>query len=275
MNVDWAGIVFSETVMKRLQHMVHDKFMDDASAEEAMTFVIESLSGNNWEKCRSYAGKSSPETFVFSVSRNLVIDYMRKLSGRPRPPTWLKRKGELWVSLWREHCLRREPLELLVKRHGGDTTREEIVRHILVAIKAKLPWCGVSTAPISIDDDNNSYSINQHEQQRAAGQPYPDEQQHRQDALELAHLLLTDAEDESSSESTAPISYGDIEGITLTPEEKLVLKMHFCDALSISAIAKRLKKSRDQVVRLHELALSKIKKSLTDSGIELDEAHLI
>lgn len=269
MDVDWASIVFTEAFNQRIHQIAKRKFIIDAAgAEEAVTYTIASLSDNNWQKCRAYKGNSSPETFLYKLSVNLMNDYIRKLSGRPRPPTWLKQKGALWVALWKEHCLNRDPIETLLARHTAGGLRDRhLVTDIISSIKAKLPWCGVSTAPIAIDDASQP-GLDAHLSDSSTTNPDIDDKAAFDEALEFAHLLLGDAE-----KSLENIELNTMKSIQLTAEEKLVLKMHFCDAMGFSAIARSLGLAKHQPVRLIQSALDKAREHLIKSGIELDRAN--
>lgn len=102
MDINWSKIFFATDFYRRLSKMAQTTIIDDVVAEEAVTFVINKISENNWERCQSYSGRSAPETFLQSVCSNLIIDFHRKVYGGERPPEWLKKRQNLGNRLERD-----------------------------------------------------------------------------------------------------------------------------------------------------------------------------
>ena len=268
MDVNWSQLILSETFFQRLSSQARRHIVDDVVADQAVTYVIETLSANQWEKCQTYNGKSTPETFLYSLCSNLVIDYSRKYYGRQRPPSWLQRNGPLWLAIWKELCINRADRETVIMRHTADGSHSRtVIETIITGITARLPWCGVSSRPESIDDDN----YHDHYDELTTSHESNDREGF-DDALEFANLVLNESGDSSNLEgmsSVDPSSLYDVfKNLQLTPEEKLILKMHYCDGLNFSAIARALGMAKHQPVRLIEKVLERARKLLKEYGID-------
>jgi RNA polymerase sigma factor (sigma-70 family) len=276
MDIDWAQLVLNETFFQRINKLVRRSIFDECAAEEAFTYIIHTLSENNWEKCRGFSGKSAPENFLYSVSGNLIIDYSRKLYGRQRPPAWLQRKGQLWLSIWKELCLDRHPGEMVISRHFDSGFRDrDMLEQIVRTIKGKLPWCGESKRPESLDAEYGP-DLNYMLFERGNQDSYRQEGFFQ--ALEFAHLLLEGSDGATNqsvmSENESQVLSDVITSIKLTAEEKLILKMRFCDGMSFSAIARALDMAKHQPAHLIKKILERVRERLIDSGIDIESSDV-
>jgi len=273
MSIIWPELVFSEKFMKKLELLAAAKVVSDiASKEEAVTYVIEKLSEDDWAKCKLHKGDSSPTTYLYTLSSNLIIEYSRKKFGRVRPPEWLKREGSFWVTVWKELCLDRKYEQTVIDRHCASGFREaSTVQGIVCTIKAKIPWCGVSNRPSSIDDD--SYSE----------QSYADDGGTISDTLRresydqfllLAQLILSNSQADTAQPATTSALSKKVceitESINISSEERLMLRMFYIDGLSHSAIARSLGVAKHVPVRQNKKVLQKLQAAFVQHGIELE-----
>ena len=265
MTINWPELVFSERFFQRVEALARSSIPDEATVEEAVTYTISSLSDEDWKRCRRFKGGSAPETFLYTLSTNLIMDYARKVYGRQRPPAWLKRKGILWLALWKSLCQDRQAPEAVVERHLAlvDGNRD-VVLDAIREIKTRLPWCGVSKWVDSLDD---SESVVRLVEASSEDEPFRED-----DMLYFAHELLKQEED---AVDTAALAVADpqqvvdaVSSLELTQEEALVLRMHFCDGLSFSAIARALGLPKQAPVRLTQKALERARQQLTRHGLE-------
>tara|TARA_R100000306_G_scaffold2043_1_gene5035 strand:- start:18704 stop:19573 length:870 start_codon:yes stop_codon:yes gene_type:complete len=269
MTINWPELVFSERFFQRVEMLARSSIPDEATVEEAVTYTISSLSDDDWKRCKSFKGGSAPETFLYTLSTNLILDYARKVYGRQRPPAWLKRKGVLWLALWKSLCQDRQPPESVVDRHLPlvDGNRH-IVLDAIREIKTRLPWCGVSNRVDSLDDSEAVV--------RLVEAASVDEAAVEDDMLYFAHELLKQEDETLSVEQLAiadpQLVVDAVAGLELTHEEALVLRMHFCDGLSFSAIARALGMPKQAPVRLTQKALERARQQLTRRGIEPNRA---
>jgi len=276
MSTNWSALVFSEKFMAALEHQAAKKIIGDIAAkDEAVTYVIEKLSENDWQRCKVHNGDSSPSSFLYLISSNLIVEYTRKKFGRIRPPEWLKREGPFWVTLWQEVCMNRLLEQTVIDRHCSNSSgsgREPFtVKNIIRTIKAKLPWCGVSNMPESMDDEANADKNYQ-----AEGGTISDELRREsfEEFLQLAQLMLADEPSEIEQDENQKAISGKIcalvESLDMTNEEQLMLRMHYVDGLSHSAIARALCVAKHIPVRQNKKVLQRLQEALAQHNLELE-----
>ena len=264
MNIDWAKIVFSDTFYARLGAQVKRTFPDDTEADEAFNHVLDKLSENNWAKFSGYLGKSSPETYAHTLSTRLIVDYHRKLYGRLRPPAWISKGGDLWVDIWKELCLDRDAPEVIVNRYAVTQRDPVTIKHIINTIKTKLPWCGVSDRPVI--EDNGEYV----DGARAAADP----DEVAEAGAVFVSMLLGDDEglEDIIAEDVFQAMRASVAEINLSAQDRLMLRLHFCDGKSFAAIATLMGVPKHQPVRQIKQILKQARALLLKAGIDLNPA---
>ena len=241
--------------------MAERRFIDPVQAEEASTFVLEQLSANDWARLKKYSGAAKPETFVYSVTANLVEEYSRKVNGRVRPPAWLRRQGELWITIWRQVCLERdEPQRVIDRNCLTETTESGVITNIITAIKAKLPWCGVSNMSIPMEFQTAEGDILR---QDDLANPSPDiEQSLQQDELEATLAWVAGVLDQDENQGlSSPVR------LDLEADERLLLKLHYQQGLKFTAIAEIMSVPKYQPARQIKKVLEKISAALHEAGV--------
>ena len=99
--MDWGAILFSPITYNGLEQLALKRFwMNKSVSEEAFNYCLEKLTENNWHRLRNYQNKAKPQTFLYSVSTNLLEDFSRKKYGRIRKPTIVKVNGIIWSNMW-------------------------------------------------------------------------------------------------------------------------------------------------------------------------------
>ncbi len=256
MTIDWPAIVFSEQTQGRIRALCERRFGHTADAEVASDYVLEHLSSGDWAQCRKFTGKSRPETFLYTLCSNLVEEYARKKFGRIRPPSWLQQLGDTWLTLWKFICLERQPVPVAIDRLAGedDALRD---RHALTdmvkTIKARLPWCGQQSGEIPLEEYH---------------QDTPGDDDNSDDGLEallllLHQLVLEQTGEPSLSSWQNPDTLQALRGaITLSDEQRLILRMAYVDGLKFSAIARSLNLPTHQPARLAQRAVAHIREVL-------------
>lgn len=255
-----------------MERMAERRFPDLVTAEESVTYVIEQISADDWARCEAFTGGSKPETFLYSVCSNLLEEFSRKRYGRARPPEWLKQEGELWVQIWRWLCLERDHPEAISDRLCDDGAREPgLIHNIMRAIKAKLPWCGVSSLPIPAeyqDNDGNTVSV----VDQVSTSPAPLEamtETVREDVL--ASLSALAGHEPPAALRDSAVHARLRESLALEDDELLLLKLHFQEGLSGLAIARLLGVPNHQPGRQIRKLLEKIRNVFEAEGITLDQ----
>ncbi|MGX5174002.1 hypothetical protein ACUR5C_08275 [Aliikangiella sp. IMCC44653] len=297
MTVDWHSIILSETWLSRLEIQATKRFGQAGLAEEATTHVLEQLARNDWVKCHSYTGKAKPETFLYTLTNNLLEEFARNRFGRPRPPEWLKREGDLWVSVWKMVCLERQLVESVIDRlvYQGNRQRD-LISAVIKTIKAKLPWCGSSHREIPESmicgyGNGNRNDEGEIESNADYGETVSLEQQLDQSQLDESLLLMSqlfsfltcpsNANRQGNSDTkghehlnSLSISQQQLDrlyqSIQLTDEEQLLLKMVYQEGLKMNVIAKSLSMPSYQPGRLLKGILKRIEQALNDIGLPME-----
>jgi len=284
MDLDWTQWVFTPDWMRKLDKLALYRFGQPGLAEEASTYVIERLSANDWAMCHHYSGRAKPETYLTTLSQNLLEEFSRKRFGRPRPPEWLKREGELWVHLWKMLCLERQAAPSVLDKLCNHQDRQPaLIKHAMTTIKARLPWCGDSTREIPAaclcqpEEDPRPEIID-----RDLEQQLDDDQW--EDALQLLFTGLLSAQVSTSeprpSNKNSETSRQLIQQaaqlrsrLVLSSEERLLLKLVYQEGLKMKAVATALNLPSYQPGRLLKGIHSRIREALVACDITLEELN--
>ncbi len=290
-TLDWQTIVFESGWLSRLDRLAEKRFGQGGLAEEASSYVIEKLSANDWASLCAFKGQSKPETYLYTITGNYLEEFSRKRFGRPRPPEWLKRQGDFWVTTWKMLCLERQSESFLVEKLCGQEIRDpDEIKAILRTIKARLPWCGHSNKEIPVS--SNDYD----EDSQSLEQIIPD---HLTPELALSKDLLSETlimmsvllNDRPNPEKL--VDGYDFDGfhikqdmleklirfkqtISLDDQERIILRMVFQDGFKRKAVAKSLGLQDHVPGRIITKALEKIKLVLESIDFKFDEiSHLV
>lgn len=272
--------------MKAFEKLARRRFNEGVLAEESVTFVIERLSDNDWEKCRAFQGKSKPQTFLYSLGSNLIEEFARKRFGRPRPPTWLKAQGELWVRMWKFLCLERQPIESVMERLSNGGQRERpFLEDVARTIKARMPNCGLTAMDQQTVEDITAVSDARTVTEDDAGfsAPFRDERAAATEiALMLRSVLQEDVAEEDFSETARLEADAQADAVSsalgglrqqlsLTAEEKILLRMVFVDGFSKSNAARAIGLADHQGGRIVNAALARINAAIETTGVSIDD----
>ncbi len=285
MVVDWHSIILSSKWLFRLEAQALKRFGQAGLAEEASTYVLDELACNDWQRCQQFTGKAKPETFLYTLTGNLLEEFARKRFGRPRPPEWLKREGDLWVSIWKRVCLERQLVNSIIDHLCKQGNRSsDLVSGIIRTIKAKLPWCGSSQREIPTsmlggnDDDNYDYEqADSHTLEQQLDQNQLDDS-----LLLMSQLLVFLTCPSKDSEPATNALTMDNQQLTqfyttleLSEEERLLLKMAYQEGIKLNAIAKALNMPAYQPGRLLKGILERIEQAMIDSDLPMDEIKVL
>ncbi|TNC81021.1 MAG: hypothetical protein C9356_10490 [Oleiphilus sp.] len=280
----WSEIVFAPEFMAAINKLAERRFGQGALAEEAGTYVIEYLSRDDWEKCKSFQGKSQIKTFLYTLSNNALEEFSRKRFGRPRPPTWLQELGDMWIKLWRSLCLERQPLPTLVDRYTQRDFREpQAVEQAARVIKARIPTCGQSNRDTELADDIDRLSDAQQAEQAHCDSEQPEfENPFYAELLMMVKAVCNedvanhDFHQEAANQMDTRVSaqQQNLESLRtalqLNDQEKIMLRMIFVEGLSKSATSKALGLPAHQAGRMVNEALDRISHAIQKCGIEID-----
>jgi len=289
--IDWQKIVLepSSEGVRLIEKLAERRFSSYVLADEAATYVLERLSENNWQICAQFKGNSQPKTYLHTLIVNLLEEFSRKRFGRPRPPAWLKRQGQLWVNLWKELCLERQSLPELVHRYEQSGLYQGAwVRQVGKVIKARIPRCGefrfneVSAADIASVSDHAAVNKEaQSELQHACTGDYEFALRAEAELLLVVQAVMDPdptaqcfskelaqrLNNESSiyAEKLQSLQHA----LQLSDQEIVVLRMIYCDGMSQSAVSLALGLSTHSMRVMLGNTLSRIRDAIAECELDL------
>jgi DNA-directed RNA polymerase specialized sigma24 family protein len=292
-EIDWRKLVLDESAqgLELIDSLAKRRFNHGVLAEEAATYVIEHLAENNWQRCSNFKGNSQAKTYLHSLIVNLLEEFSRKRFGRPRPPAWLKRQGELWINLWKQLCLERQSLpELLHRYEQTGLYQREWIEQVARVIKARIPRCGEYrfeapnmdsiTNLTSLDADNQVIETPEDHLCR-----YPFEMRAETELfLVIQAVLQVEPSNDIFSEASVKKLNNDVcdvhnkltqlrESLVLSDEEIIVLRMVYADGLSKKAVSRALGLPSHQAGLIVNKAMTRIRSAV--EKCELDLASLL
>jgi RNA polymerase sigma factor (sigma-70 family) len=290
-DVDWKSLVFESGWMQKLDQLAAKRFGAGGLAEEASSYVIEQLSNNNWANLASFKGQCKPETYLHTVTNNYLEEFSRKRFGRPRPPEWLKRQGELWVQVWKLVCLERQMIQSVIDHLSCKTLREPaMIKHVISTIKARIPWCGESNREIMLEPQDGHSDEDFDPAERIAHEQTPGDDilqtQFTNTLLMIASIFNENPTeeffDETNTQRASAMASTSIERLqtlrerlNLTDEERILLRMVYQDGLKKTAVAKSLGMQEHLPGRILKRVLARISDALQEVGIDIDEIREI
>ncbi len=272
-GIDWSQQVFDPHWQQQLEKHALRRFIEPITAEEACAYVLDKLSQDDWARCNTFKGQAKPSTFLYSLSARLFEEFSRQRYGRARPPVWLQQQGDFWVGLWKSICLERHSTESVIDRLCRNGRFEPgIVKNIIRTIKARLPWCGASNLPVpaeclSVDGEEISLL-----DANSGSESLEDAlaQRHLQDTLAMLSALLD--EEDALSDIDLDTVQSARQLLKLDDESLLMLRLHFQEGLSYSAIARALGVPNHQPGRQIKRSLVEIHGALEQAGMHLRTA---
>lgn len=260
--------------MRVIERLSRRRFHEGVLAEEASTYVIEQLSENNWQKCLAFQGKSQAQTFLHSLVLQLLEEFSRKRFGRPRPPAWLQRQGDLWVRVWKQLCIERQSKQAVTEQFSTQQQRSlNVINNIIRTIKARIPHCGQqSIEQVELSEDNspidNSSDETSRRDQYLVGEILLFLRSIEQSNLSEQSTVLS--QDNASDSNTAQHIEKLRQDIQLSAQEKLLLRMIYIDGLNKKAASSALGMREYQAGRIVAKALARIQEAIKQYEIDMD-----
>ncbi|MEN8256419.1 MAG: hypothetical protein ABFS09_01000 [Thermodesulfobacteriota bacterium] len=260
---------------KKLVEKIHDhlalldrlaarRFNDPGLAEEAVVYALEKLQDGDGKRLAGFSGRARFSSYLGSVTCRLFEDFSRSRFGRLRPPSWLTKLGGWWLVLYRFLCLERQSLPDALNRLetcGPDVhfDAEEAASRIL----SEITDCGKYSGKEDLTSDGDMDC-----------EPSPGQESQVADlekkergilfAIIFQNLLQDQPVTPSMNDSFRGVM--DI-SISMSAEERLLLKLCFQDELSVSQAAKLLKLTVHQAHGKMRRLLLRLKKTFTDAGL--------
>jgi DNA-directed RNA polymerase specialized sigma24 family protein len=274
---DWQHFVFNPggRWIERLVRLAERRFPDPAVSGAAYNFAFEKISDNDWRLLEGFTGTAQPGTYLTAVFCRLLEDYSRSRFGRPRPPTWLHRMGEIWTRIYQMLCLERmEPGSIADRLTVRDSRSHAEVHRMIAVIRARISDCGQSRGETAMANPTETLES----EQRATTDPESELSQH-----ELAELLRAlrsfldpvpagaardpDARANPGASSLAARFAKLRDSLDLDDDERLVLKLVYQDGCTVAAAARALRSPEHQVRRRCELAVSRLREAMLAAGL--------
>jgi RNA polymerase sigma factor (sigma-70 family) len=216
---------------------------DDFRSEVRLHFIE-----RHYDVLRRFQGRSTLQTYLTVVIQRLFLDYRNRLWGKWRPSMEAKRLGPTAILL--ERLVSRDgwsfeqAAEMLRVNHG--VVVDETLSALYVKVSQRLPYRQL--APESEATEIKSSS------------PAPDTNVLRAEQDFLAKRVHT-ALDRARQ--------------ALAPEERLILRMRFEDAVPVADIARALHLNQKRLYRTIERLLADLRKRLEADGVSGDEVKVL
>lgn len=151
-------VLASQEVLERIDRVCKRRFRDENEAHECYLFVLESLKTSDYKRLRSFSGKSSLTTYIYSVTNALAIDFQRAKYGRRRIPETVQKLGELAEKVYRLVCWQRysyrDAYEIILTDHQKPFAGS-YGNFILSTEKVRQAPCPENPCYMSLDDPSH------------------------------------------------------------------------------------------------------------------------
>ncbi len=245
-----------------LLHLAMRRFPnDDNTAHQALDHVLERLQENGWRRIRTWEGQGKFATFLGVLAGRLMTDYVRKVYGHQRPPKWLIEKTDpIWMEAYRvlilERFERQEAIGLLETRHPETTP--QTIRRIVAEVLSRCPARGryQDSHGVTLDDIAEPVS--------PTLTPEAELEPKSQELLEALEGYIR-GETGIPEEARALLEKLQLH-LQLSVEERLFLRLRYCEGLKMTQIARLLHIKGDPYKRLHKI-LGRVRTACETAGI--------
>jgi RNA polymerase sigma factor (sigma-70 family) len=234
-----------DLIQRKLLQISRRSGLPEHEAEEFRSWALFKLIQDDSRVLASWKGRSSFPTFLTVVLVNLMRDYRIQVWGKWRPSAAARRLGREAVLLeqlcHRDGLLLDEAIERMRGEHGVSLSRTELER-----MAAELPrrperrWVGEEDL-LRIPVDG-----------QVEGRIEDSERARIEEQLRTLLLPLLDA---------------------LSAEDRLLLKLHYWDGLSMAAIAPLLDRPQRELYSARDKCLKKLRRHLEEAGLRPDQVR--
>lgn len=228
-----------DTIDRIAESLCRRNGIQGADAEDFASDVKLKLLQNDHAVLRKYRGASSPTTFLTVVIANLFRDYRVKAWGKWRPSAEAKRRGPIAVlletAIYRDNQSFEDACAAILQNGRVNTTRAEL-RKIL----SELPH----RSPRRVEDPN---IVDDLPATNKADDP----------VLDLERDARLRAANDAVNRAVA----------SLDPEDRLIIRMHFFEGLSIAEVARGLQLEQKPLYPRLKRLLERLSAALAAEGI--------
>jgi len=246
-----------------LRRIAQKRFMQDSQlAEEAIDYMLDKLSANEWQKVREYAGKGFT-AFITVVANRLFTDFARRIGVVPYVPQWIEANGTIWrKAYWL--LLKGTPRQEVMALLASETAEAE---HIVMSICQRERLQASRPNHVSLEDENLAEPV-------ASDLP-PLEQLSSLEDESLLNVIFSLLKNLSTTETQTLPTKDKVQEwqqriatqITLEDEEYLFLVMVYRDGLTVSEAGRRLQLNVNQAQGRHRRLLTRLHSAFQRCGI--------
>ncbi len=236
---------------------------DNDLGDQALSYVLDKLEEQNWQRVRCWDGCGSLATFLAVLAGRLMTDFVRSRFGYNRPPVWLQEKKDVvWRKAYKLYAVdkyeRREAIEVLYAdvAEGSRETVEEIVNTVYSKCTQQARF---SEGNVEIDQIVESAAED--------GEISDDVIDNKQ----LIEVLLEYIQSgDSPAETVVDKSINDLLThlklhIKMSDEDRLLLRLRFCEGLKVKEISQMLHLEGNPYKRINGL-IDDLRRACQKSG---------
>jgi RNA polymerase sigma factor (sigma-70 family) len=232
-----------ELIQRKLQRLSWRSGLPACDAEEFRSWAILKLIDDEYRILGKWEGRSSFPTYLTVVLVNLMRDYRIHIWGKWRPSAASRRLGQKGVLLERllvrDGLTGEEAAERLRTEHGIALSPDELVK-LADTFPQRPEQRRESEEELAKIPTDGQVEVRIEEEERA------------RTANRLCELLI-------------PLLK------SLPAEDRLLLKLHFFEGLSIAAIAPILRRPQRELYSARDRCLKKLRRSLDEAGLGADQ----
>ncbi len=237
---------------------------DNDMGDQTLSYVLDKLEEQEWQRVIGWDGCGSFATFLAVLVTRLMTDFVRMKFGYHRPPTWIKEKKDVYWERTFKLCTvdkyeRREAIEVLCSGRS-EMSREEIEEMVNTVYSKCTKQARFSEGNIGIDQIEESSSADD------GMQDYVNNKQ-------LLEVLLEYIQSEASTadtlvdDTTKDLLSHLTSHITMSDEDRLLLRLRFCEGLKVNEISKMLHLESNLYKRINGL-IDDLRNACQQCGLE-------
>ena len=129
MGISLSAELLSKENIDKIEKNCQKWFSDENEGLECFNYILDALKEDDCRRLKAFTDKSSPCTFMNTVSCNLIIDFRRKKYGRRRFPAAVSRMGQWARAVYRYVCWQKFSYERCLSS-GQNGTGSPVHRHL-------------------------------------------------------------------------------------------------------------------------------------------------